>query len=221
MKVKLETCTGNKPSEIFQSLDIKFAFVSKIDGNKYKQLHLAIKCRDFLGDCIWSGITGQEVLIYGFKFNASETKIDTDKLRLSLKFPNKDSMDNFRNNFDLLKQKDLLAGTSNSQWVLTDQPNTIIVEADSLWQSNVWKISLYSYYLKFISFKDKSYLERPEDGYAEILTEKIEIKLLSKIKCMKEVLSNDLATAHNNSGFVTIIKDYSNRQMTRLLLGGK
>jgi len=219
MTIKLEIHGGNKPAEIFQSLDIKFAFVSKIDDNSYKQLHLAVKCRDFLGDCIWSGITKQVASIWSFKFNASKTPLDTDKLRLSMKFPDKYSMECFINNFYTLDQKDLLAGTFLSKWYPTDQDNTIIVEADPLWQSEVWKISLYSYYLKVISYKSIEGLMEPENRYAAILTKPIEEKLLSKIKTMQEVLNTTMMQAHNDSGFVTIIKGSNNKTMTKLLLG--
>ena len=174
---KLEIHGGNRPVEIFQSLDIKFAFVSKIDDNSYKQLHLAVKCRDFLGDCIWSGVTKQIASIWSFKFDASKTPIDTDKLRLSMKFPDKYSMENFIANFNILEHKEFLAHTKTSWWYPTDQDNTIIVEADPLWQSEVWKISLYSYYLKVISYKSTEDLMEPENRYAAILTKPIEEKL--------------------------------------------
>jgi hypothetical protein len=139
-----------------------------------------------------------------------------------MKFPNEKSMNNFVVNFfTTLDQKDLLAGTKPSMWDYTDQPLTVLVEADALWQSEVWKISLYSYYLKLISYKSVEDLQEPENEYAKILTPEIEMKFLNKINTLCEVPFARMDDAHNYSGFVSIIKGLHNKRMTKLLLGDK
>lgn len=221
MPIKLEVMEGNKPAEIFQSLDIKFAFCTKIDDNTYKQQHLAIKCRDFLGDCIWSGITKQKVSIYSFRFNAEETPLDTDKLRMSLKFPSKGSKSLFKKNIGFIHMREDMVGIPRTKIFTTNKPLTYIIESDSIWQSAVWKISLFSFYLKLISYKDTLFLEEPEDVYfKELIQNGNEEKFLKQIYNTEESLALDMRTAHNMSGFYSIMRN-SNKAMNKILLGDK
>ena len=219
MKIKLIKFPHKYTSEIFQSLDIKFAFCKKVSEDTYEQLHTDIKCRDFLGDCVWSRETKKSVSIYGFNFDANETHIDTDCLRMSLTFPDKGSKSYFKKNVEFLKVIEDTAKTSNIKILTTDTPLTYIIEADSIWQSAVWKISLYTFYLKLISYKDTASAEDPEGGYLKVLlSDNNEEKLLNQVHNMKEILAKDINTAHNYSGFVSIIKN-QNKEMNKLLLG--
>ncbi|MEO6066359.1 MAG: hypothetical protein ABIQ41_00090, partial [Gemmatimonadales bacterium] len=78
-------------AEIFQTINLKFAFVNE----KYEQVTVPCICRDFLGDCIWSEKTKQPVSIYGFKYNYTDNPYDLENLRLSLTFPDEESRINF------------------------------------------------------------------------------------------------------------------------------
>lgn len=211
---------GIKASEIFQSLDIKFAFVKKINKNEYSQVHMEIKCRDFLGDCIWSREKKKEVNIYNFKYSFEKDPYDTRKTRLSLKFPDEESMVNFKNNFQTLNHIEDDYEMSPSKWKETNDKQTLIVESSSLWQSCVWKMSYYSYLLKILSYKDMNTLAPPEKDYAVLLDIETKHKLMKNIRNKREILKDDMRLAHNNSGFVSILKNY-NPVMNKILLGGK
>ena len=60
-------------NEVFQDINVQFSFVTKQKDGHYRQIHTTVKCRDFLGDCIWSKKIGLPMGIYGFKYNYKDT----------------------------------------------------------------------------------------------------------------------------------------------------
>ena len=188
-------------TEIFQSVDIKFALVN----NKYEQVHQPCKCRDFLGDLMFSRKWGIEVSIYGMKYDYAKSPYDTEVTRISLKFPDKNAKTNFINNFTYLTSREQVYNIPVSVLLETDQENTLIVEGDKNWQEAVWKLSLYTFYMKVMSYKDTSKLNKPEDKYKESLTDDLEAKFLSNILKTTDYIDRALSTNHNAAGFVTCI----------------
>lgn len=212
-KIKLVKFKNPKgTSEIFQSLDIKFSFVNK----EYEQITNPIKCRDFLGDCIWSRKANQPAQIYGFSYDWTKTPYDLDVLRLSLTFPDAESKEYFLTNIEKLHEKEEAALVENKTKVFETQDKQILViEADKVWQSSIWKISLYTFYLKLISYESISELSNPEDKYWNTLESKEEF-LLSKIQEENEFVYPDINYAHNYSGFVSCLKKQNIEQATIL-----
>lgn len=195
---------GKDPGELFQSLDIKFALLKKINENIFEQVHKEVKCRDFLGDCIWSQKTGNTVNIYGFNYSFKNNPFDTDKLYLSLHFPNKKSFTNFKNN-DIIKPGfNIITYDFNLE-------NHLIIEANPIWLSTIWKMSLFTFYLKLLSYPTPQEAKDPEDEYLNLLTPEIEQKFLQNLNNNEEILENDIYKAHNYSGFVSIINGNNNK----------
>lgn len=217
MTIKLIKVPAYYTSQIFQSVSITFAFVHKESEEEYKQLHLAIKCRDFLGDVVWANKTGKHVSIYSFQYDVKSNPIDKDKTRLSLTFPEQKSFDNFVKNFEFVNSIGAKAGVEHSTFYLTDDPLSVIVEADAHWQSASWKFSLFSFYLKLCSYPSLTELSQPEEGYFQTLTPNIEKKFLTSIKKDVDHLYEGINQAHNYSGFVSISTN-QNPEMYQLLL---
>lgn len=192
----------NNLAEIFQSIDIKFAFVN----DKMEQVSVPAKCRDFLGDCLWSKATGKNVDIWSFIYNYKETPYSDSKLRLSLKFPDMPTKEVFLSHIDYLHTKEKQAGTSLTKVFNTQEEDTLLIESSKYWQSAVWKISLFTYYLKVMSNVDMNNLTVPENTYAAAMSQAIEEKLLAKIKGRKVTFSESLKTNHDYSGFYSLIK---------------
>lgn len=190
----------NPLSEIFQSVDIKFTYVD----SKGQQVHMPCKCRDFLGDMIWSRKTGKKVSIYGMQYDYKKNPYDLDVTRFSLKFPNPDVMKNFINNFAYLTDREKKYGIPESKLYTTDDSSTLVIEGDKVWQSNVWKISIYTFYIKLMGYKDITQPNQPEWNYANKYNP-LEEKFLSKIQLEDEDTLQDLDMAHNYSGFYSII----------------
>lgn len=189
-------------AEIFQSVDIKFSFVNK----KMEQVTVPAKCRDFLGDCIFSRRYKKAVSIYGFSYNYTQKPFDD--CRFSLKFPNKETMTNFINNINYLHEREKQAGVKLTTIFNTDKPNTLVVEGSNYWINSVWKISLYTFYLKLISYKTINDVKAPENDYISRLTPEIEAAMLSKIKGRKLDHFPDFNTnkVHNYHGFYSMIR---------------
>lgn len=216
--IQLKKVTPYYTAQIFQAIAINFAFCHKITDKSYEQCHLAVKCRDFLGDVIWSNSTKQPASIYSFHYDVNkDLPIDKDKTRLSLTFPDQQSMECFQKNFELVNEAGVKAGVEHSTFYITDDKLTLIVEADKLWQSAQWKFSLFGFYLKLASYPSFEGLGSPEKEYYPLLTPNIEKQLLSQIKEDKTILEDNMSKAHNFSGWVSVVKN-QNPILNKLLL---
>ena len=207
-KIKLTKYAGSKSNlaEIFQPVDIKFALLNE----EWEQVGHPAKCRDFLGDHIWARRTAKKVSIYSFQYDYAEKPYYTEELRMSLRFPDIETRENFLANIHKVWEKEDKAGVVRTQ-VHTCVRNsmTLAVVADKNWLDASWKLSLYSYYLKLASYGSGP-LKYPEKGYAEKLTTVIEDKFLSRVTTPTQYMDTDsLSTHHNSSGFVSIINSNS------------
>lgn len=203
--VKLKKIPVPHLSEIFQSLDIKFAFVNA----EYSQVSVPAKCRDFLGDCLWSRHQERSVSIYGFNYDYRTDPYDTKVLRISLTFPDLDSIANFTHNFDMLEEKEIKAGIKKpSKYIeVEEDPLTLVIEASKHWQSAIWKLSLYTFYLKLLAYPKNSLLLEPEkDYYITLSVDGVEDKMLAKVNKKKANLYPSLYDSHNKAGFISAIK---------------
>lgn len=195
---------GKHLAEIFQSIEVKFSFIKK-DPSEFKQIHKPVKCRDFLGDCIWSKETNKPVSIYGFKYYYEDTPFDEDKLQLSLTFPDIETKEIFMSNLDIIEDLEKRAGTKEAVVSTVDEDElSIIIEADAVWQSSPWKISLYTFFLKKSCYKAGE-LQLPESTYEKALTPEKLNSFLSKIHTPFIEVIDNCHTAHNNNGFYSIL----------------
>lgn len=202
-QVNLVKVSGSNPAEIFQSLDIKFALLNE----KFEQVHLGIKCRDFLGDCIWSKNNHAKASIYGFSYDYTVKPYDAKKPKMSLKFPNTSSCENFLKNIDFLHQKEKLANVSETVVYSTQEKDTYVVEFDKAWMEGAWKISLYSFFIKLLSYDDPANpdVETNEYEYLSAMPTKKEAILLANIKTYKTKWEgNGISEVHNDSGFKSV-----------------
>lgn len=200
-KVKLTKIKISSLSEIFQSLDIKFSWVNK----NFEQVSTPAKCRDFLGDCLWSKKKGKVASIYGFFYDYKKTPFDD--CRLSLTFPDNNSKDNFLKNISYLHQREKQAGVKLSRVFETQDKSTLIIEGSNCWITSAWKISLYTFYLKVISYEDISKVKDPESVYIKSLSKEREDTLLSKVRHSRfEHTPDSISDAHNYMGFLSVIR---------------
>jgi hypothetical protein len=127
-----------------------------------------------------------------------------DVTRFSLRFPNPETRDNFIKNFSFLTDKEKAYGIPESKLYTTDDPATFIIEGDKVWQSNVWKISIYTFYIKLMGYKDVTKPSHPESAYLSKYGP-LEDKFLSKINLDVDDTLEDIDMAHNYSGFYSVI----------------
>jgi hypothetical protein len=203
--MKLILAPKNHLAEMFQSISVKFAYVVKEKDtyNTYRQIHTPVACRDFLGDCIGSRKKKKIVNIYNFNYSFKNTPFDTKILRLSITFPDNNIQTTF-----MSKAKDLNLFPGMKLYLFsTNHKDTIILETDKIWQSNVWKISLFTFYLKLCCYENIKDLKEPEKSYYNQFTPDVEALLLSHIKTRKEPLPDSIHETHNWSGWVSIMRN--------------
>jgi hypothetical protein len=188
-------------SEIGQFMDIKFAYLN----SDYEQVHKECKCRDFLGDIPWSRATGSQVRIYGMNYNFAEKPYDVNVTRFSLKFPRQQAMLSFIEHFSFLTDKEEKYGIPISVLYETNELNTLVIESSHHWQSNNWKLSLLTFYIKCMAYPELGKYNGPEASYISYLKPKREEILLKNIMKPMEDTIDDLSTSHNYSGFVALL----------------
>ncbi len=184
-----------------QSVDLQFAFVNK----NYEQLTTSFKCRDFMGDFLWSRVNNSIANIYGFQYNFKENPYDTECFRVSLEFPDTKVKDLFLSNLPYLHKKEEEAGTSLCKLLETQEENVYVLEGDPIWQSTVWKTSLYTFYMKVMCYPSIKKVSHPESSYIVHLTEEKEKLLLSKVKTSEYFNRDSIDLNHNHSGFVALL----------------
>jgi hypothetical protein len=210
-----------KLAEIFQSLDIKFAFVT---GNspEFKQITMPAKCRDFLGDCIFSRVKNRAVGIWGFNYNYKKNPYDLDAVKLSLKFPEgKEAINIFKEKAEaFLHEKEKQAGITQLTKVYeTNDKKTLVVVGDKSWQDSPWRLSLYTFYLKVASYESEKLLEHPENNYIGYLTKPVESSLLKHVTDGKAFFFDSLNSNHDCAGFVSTISGDNTKEHKYLLEG--
>lgn len=194
-------------NEIFQTISLKMAYCIKSDADPsiMIQINQPGKCRDFLGDIPWSRATKKPVEVFGMKYDYATHPYDLETTRLSLKFPSKTSMANFKNNFHRLTELEQKYGIPESKWTETDDSHTLIIEGHKQWQSITWKISLYTFYIKLLSYKNPDVPDEPESEYLAQYTPEMRHLLLSNVMVDMNYFYPEIYANHNYSGFVSLI----------------
>jgi hypothetical protein len=193
--------TGTLAQE-FQAVETKFAFVNA----NYEQITAPAICRDFLGDCLWGKATNNYVAIWRFQYDWKEKPYDTEVLRLSVTFPNKQVKKHFETNYSYLAKKEEIAKTTFTKCLKTQDPLIYVLEADKAWQSAVWKISLYTFYIKIMCYENMEQLARPEKDYVIYLKQNLELKMLERITDTYVEWADRLDVNHCNRGFLSVLK---------------
>lgn len=201
-KIELKKKHKESLTEIFQNKNLQMTFVDK----NYQQVTSSFKCRDFLGDFLWSKIANKPVSIYGFSYNFEDFPYDVDCFRMSLEFPDNETKEIFLKNLNFLHEKEKKAEVSEFCLLETQDPLTLVIEANPIWQSTVWKTSLYSFYLKIMCYPSLKEIQSPENNYLFFLTEEKENILLSKVKTKEYFHRDSYSFNHDYAGFVSLIR---------------
>lgn len=86
---KIQLAKDQSLGEIYQSVSMRFAF-AKIEKQKettlVKQLHPFVKCRDFLGDAMWSTKFKKSYGIYSFRFDGSKESVQLNKTVMLIEY---------------------------------------------------------------------------------------------------------------------------------------
>jgi hypothetical protein len=137
----LESAPVQNYSEIGQSILMKFAF-AQVNGKKIKQMHHWVKCRDFLGDALYSQAQGKPYQIYGFCFDPTKHKIPTNKTYLLIKYPDIDKIKKFLPSINEMEKKVRWAQSKIFQ--VKGKEDVVLAVSSGKWVSSSQFISLYT-----------------------------------------------------------------------------
>jgi len=198
-KVEIESFPEKSLSEIYQDVDLKFAFVSRPkDG--YKQCHGFVKCRDFLQDAVCAEFNGSEAAIYGFHYKAGvNPPMSLNKMRMLVKKVPSDSDEIFEEQMSvaekLLRHYEDMAGWSSKTMTygVKRRTNLRLFVSPKEWVKASHMISLYSLLIRLgaygISFNNDEELQNEYSRLIKELAGKgkyerypIDIKYLLQIK---------------------------------------
>lgn len=234
--LKLINAPKKSYAEIGQqkSLLMSFANMNEKEGT-VTEMFSPIKCRDFLGDCLWAEETGQPAEIFGFRYNPTEQKLDRDRTRVILKFPSEYMTELAKKNLGILNSIEKENGLIPTELEVLEK-KILHSYGDPFWMRANFLLSFYTFMFKVLcyDFGGKSYTEyfdttkeyTNESGYMKSVTTKKFLKLASNLKKIIEpydgVISkcsyvNNINFIHNNTGFVTTftsqVTEYGKRAM--------
>jgi hypothetical protein len=153
IEIEFEKSTGNL-AEIYQKHRIMFAYLNKLGASKYKQIHEFVLCKDFLGDAIYANKYKEIIHVYGFRFDGTKDKLDSDKTRLIIKLTKAADADNFEDNIQILNNiEKQLKFSSKTKYYFIQNKKYILILGPKEWQSKVFLISMYSLLLKMLTYK--------------------------------------------------------------------
>ncbi len=162
--------TANILIEIYQSVDIKFAFISS-KSNGYKQCNDLTKCRDFLPDIIKAHLNKNSVSIWGMEYKYGKyPKIDTTTTRLAVyddtvhKYPNKFQKD-LEFSISLINQFEKSMGLNSLSTVekaLNTDKQLWVFTGPNFWMKAPYLISLYTMLIR-LGAKRKYLIEHGYD----------------------------------------------------------
>jgi hypothetical protein len=223
----------NALNEIFQAVEVRMAFAHK-SPEGIQQLHDSVKCRDYLGDVLLAEQFEKTAAIYGFSWNGKENKIDRDRTRLLLFFPDDLTLENFKNNQEIINKAERdLKLIQTRTYSLKDRPRVLLIEADKFWLRATVAISFYTFLLKCMSYKyqkidnwfeeiqkyighttEKEYANSTAKAFPYYL--KYFKKLVYNLPYVNGYKTNDddwysiVSNTHNRSGFVHCARGYTN-----------
>lgn len=223
-KIKKFVKNGHALSEIFQSIEIKFAFGRIIGSGEVEQVHEFVKCRDFLGDVIYAHKNGVTTSIYGMDFDPKKQAIHDDHLVMLLQFPSKDMVARFRAQTEIIDQCNRNNKVMPMGIEETKDDKILLTFSDRVWQRNIPLLSYYTFLMKIMGYT----LDKPENwmsevanwgnntterGYLQNIPAKDQDHLYKNIvniftgdSCVHGLSTTDISAIHNNSGFFSICR---------------
>lgn len=132
-------------TQLGQYIGASFAFVNE----KYEEIMQRVMCKDFMNVPNWQRKTGKDVFVYGWRYDFKTTPYDVNTTRISFEFKEQTHADNFVRNIRLhLNKIEEKYGIKPTVVLNTQHDNVKVIEGDTVWQSNCWKVSTYMMYLR-------------------------------------------------------------------------
>lgn len=194
-------------TQVGQFIDVGFAFVDK----DYSQIMQDVKCKDFMNVPNWQRKTGEVRAVYGWTYDFKKTPYDVDTTRISMHFSNKVNAENFAKNITHLNEIEVKYNITPTEMIATQDPKIYVVEGDTVWQSNCWKMSMYMMYLRRMAHKDFTKPDPCSSDHSFMTSfnnsRNAEHNMLTNIHNNYDHIETlyGLGTAHSSSGAMNIL----------------
>lgn len=142
-KVKLIKYKGTPQlSEIYQVIQMQFAFTTESKPKVYKQETPFVLCRDFLHDAVRAYATNNPCSIYGFVFHPEYNSIDLKRTLILVKFSGLDNyIDKIIHLLHLFEKRMRIKRTVAYG---TQEKDIFLLKGSKSWQASPQFISLYT-----------------------------------------------------------------------------
>jgi hypothetical protein len=207
----------NNLSESFQSNNIKFSFVNKVDNNYY-QITSPAQCREYFNEFLMQNHHPQEykwVDVYGFSYDYSVDPYDLSATRFSMKFPSQETLGMFLDNLEFLWQVEDYNKVPRTVIQHTANKDTLLIEGDAFWNQKCILLNIYTWILKLCSlnFDLKNNTDASEVEYLKHISTPIFNKLLHSLREIQDTPSKYVdgtdklrgaGAIHSTSGILAI-----------------
>lgn len=223
--VKLHLLTNkNALTEVFQSNDIKFSFLVKKEEDYY-QITTPAKCREYFNEFLMKNHhpkTFEFIPTHGFDYNWDKSPWDICTTYMSIKFPSAAKRKTFLANLPFLHQVEDFNQIERTVIEPCDQTNTLVILADSFWNTKCILMNVFTWILKLCSldihsktFKElwSEHSDKSEVSYLTTVTSLRFNNLLSHLEAIPHIpskyvdgtdsIGNNYAV-HNSRGILAI-----------------
>jgi len=141
-------------SQIEQSVNVGFSYAKTLDNGEVKRYHEWVKCRDFLGDVIWSNKYKRPISIYRFNGSYDRIPLEDGHFELLLKFPSalvkRYFLSNYKNILHNLEFNNEIPLTTVEDGV---DKNIVLLKCPEFWRESIPAISFYTFIIKVCCYK--------------------------------------------------------------------
>lgn len=200
---------GQMLCESSQEMEIRFAYVN----SKYEQVTRNFRCKDYMNvpPFVMKNPSHSGNRVYGLSYSSVKHPIDMDVTRISIWFKDKNNVPNFIKNMAELNKIEEYYKIPLTKLLTTQHDDIVVIEGDKAWQSNCWKMSMYTMYLRRMGWMNFSKPGGTDYSYARNLNNNkgIEDAFLSLINTEFTEDFRGVGGAHSSSGINTIMHYYS------------
>ena len=186
-----------------------FALLSKKEDH-FKTICDFTSCRGFMSDKLHNTIVGKENKKY--KYIEEDFNLKTGSIYIGVTFISLEMKNLFISHLKSLHSKEQLAKVMKTKLYSTQDKLTLVVEGSRHWKDCLWKMQLYTYYLRSMCHENMVYYY---DTHLRLNHCNNEIVLLSKLKDAYE--KYDVSSIHADTGPDAICIGTFNKHMTEYL----
>lgn len=183
------------------------ALLSKKEDH-FKILHEFARCRGWMSDQLYRTIIGATSQVY----DKGDFNLTSGFIYIGVSFESVEMKTLFLSNLNSLHSKEQLAKIKKTKLYATQDPLVLVAEGSRHWKNCLWKMQLYTYYLRSMCYKDLIYY--PET-HKKLNHNNNELVLLSKLKDKHEEYK--VESIHGHTGPDAICQGSDNKYMTNYL----